>query len=164
MTYLHQLYGLNPGDSRYRSKLKSRKQNIFPSELIFVKVKTNTAEIVLSKTVFDNTVHYSTDKDSPTNDVASTSKSDIAVTAKFFQKWAGHHSRNELATKDWRNWKNRNVWVSDNLSNSWAVQSMPQWTMKASNVWLILLALIIFLTHERYRACHSKQWKRQTFG
>ena len=77
MTYLHQLYGLNPGDSRYRSKLKSSIKNIFPSELIFVKVKTNTAEIVLSKTVFDNTVHYSTDKDSPTNDVASTIKSDI---------------------------------------------------------------------------------------
>ena len=77
MTYLHQLYVLNPGGSRYRSKLKSRIQNIFPSELIFVKVKTNTAEIVLSKTVFDNTVQYSTDKDSLTNDVASTIKSDI---------------------------------------------------------------------------------------
>ena len=64
MTYLHQLYGLNPGDSRYKSKMKSRIQNIFPLELIFVKVKTNSAEIVLSKTVFGNTLHYSIDKDS----------------------------------------------------------------------------------------------------
>ena len=77
MTYLYQLYGLNPGDSRYKSKLKSRIQNIFPSELIFVKVKTNIAEIVLSKTVFDNIIHYSIDKDSSINEVASIIKSDI---------------------------------------------------------------------------------------
>ena len=44
--------------------MKSRIQRIFSSELIFVKVKTNSAEIVLSKTVFENTVHYSIDKDS----------------------------------------------------------------------------------------------------
>ena len=58
--------------------MKSSIKNIFPSELIFVKVKTNTAEIVLSKTVFDNTVHYSIDKDSSVNEVASVIKSDIA--------------------------------------------------------------------------------------
>ena len=82
MTYLHQLYGLNPGDSRYRSKLKSRIQNIFPSELIFVKVKTNIAEIVLSKTVFDNIIHYSIDKDSSINEVASIIKLDIVSYCK----------------------------------------------------------------------------------
>ena len=82
MTYLYQLYGLNPGDSRYKSKLKSRIQNIFPSELIFVKVKTNTAEIVLSKTVFDNTIHYSIDKDSSLNEIASIIKSDIVSYCK----------------------------------------------------------------------------------
>ena len=82
MTYLHQLYGLNPGGSRYRSKLKSRIQNIFPSELIFVKVKTNIAEIVLSKTVFDNIIHYSIDKDSSINEVASIIKLDIVSYCK----------------------------------------------------------------------------------
>ena len=82
MTYLHQLYGLNPGDSKCRRKLKSRTQNIFPSELIFVKVKTNTAEIVLSKTVFDNTVRYSINKDSSINEVASIIKSDIVSYCK----------------------------------------------------------------------------------
>ena len=56
--------------------MKSRIQNVFP-ELIFVKVKTNTAKIVLSKTVFDNTLHYSTAKDSSVNEVASIIKSDI---------------------------------------------------------------------------------------
>ena len=82
MTYLYQLYGLNPGDSRYKSKLKSRIQNIFPSELIFVKVKTNIAEIVLSKTVFDNIIHYSIDKDSSINEVASIIKLDIVSYCK----------------------------------------------------------------------------------
>ena len=83
MTYLHQFYGLNPGGSRYRSKLKSRIQNIFPSELIFVKVKTNTTEItVLRKIAFDNTVHYSIDKNSPTNEVTSIIISDIVSYCK----------------------------------------------------------------------------------
>ena len=82
MTYLYQLYGLNPGDSRCRSKLKSSIQNIFPSELIFVKVKTNTAEIVLSKTVFDNTVYYSIEKVSSINEVASIIKLDIVSYCK----------------------------------------------------------------------------------
>ena len=82
MTYLHQLYRLNPGDSRYRNKLKSRIQNIFPSELIFAKVKTNTAEVVLRKTVCDNTVHYSIDKDSSINEVASIIKLDIVSYCK----------------------------------------------------------------------------------
>ena len=121
MTYLHQLYGLNPGDKRYRSKLKSRIQNIFPSELIFVKVKTNTAEIVLSKNVFDNTVHYSTDKDSPTNDVASTIKSDIVSYRKNLPEMS--------------------------------------WPLKIEKIERIEMSesLRIFLTRERYRACHSEQ-------
>ena len=82
MTYLYQLYRLNPGDSRCRSKLKSSIQNIFPSELIFAKVKTNTAEVVLRKTVCDNTVHYSIDKDSSINEVASIIKLDIVSYCK----------------------------------------------------------------------------------
>ena len=82
MTYLHQFYGLNPGDSRYRSKLRNIIQNIFSSELISVKVKTNTTEIFLRKIVFDNTVHYSIDKDSPTNEVTSIIISDIVSYCK----------------------------------------------------------------------------------
>ena len=62
--------------------MKSRIQNIFPSELIFVKVKTNTAETVLRKTVFDNTTHYSIDKDSSINEVAFIIKSDIVSYCK----------------------------------------------------------------------------------
>ena len=62
--------------------MKSRIQNVFPPELIFVKVKTNIAEIVLSKTVFGNTAHYSIDKDSSINEVASIIKLDIASYCK----------------------------------------------------------------------------------
>ena len=62
--------------------MKSSIKNIFPSELIFVKVKTNTAEIVLSKTVFDNTVYYSIDKVSSINEVASIIKLDIVSYCK----------------------------------------------------------------------------------
>ena len=62
--------------------MKSRIQNIFPSELIFVEVKTNTAEIILRKTIFDNTAHYSFDKDLSINEVASTINSDIVSYCK----------------------------------------------------------------------------------
>ncbi|MEM7299099.1 MAG: hypothetical protein AAF391_12640, partial [Bacteroidota bacterium] len=77
MTFLHQLYGLCPGDSRYRNKLKSRIQNSFPLQLLFITAKTNTTEIVISKTIFDNAVHPSIDKYSSIVEVASTIRTDI---------------------------------------------------------------------------------------
>ena len=77
MIFLHELYGLNPGDSRYRSKLKNRIQTCFPTELLFVTANANKAEIVINKTVFDNGVHHSIDKETSIKEVASTIRSDI---------------------------------------------------------------------------------------
>ena len=36
MRVLHEIYGLNPGDTRYRNNLKSRIQQAFPNKIAFL--------------------------------------------------------------------------------------------------------------------------------
>ena len=47
MLVLHEIYGLNPGDTRYRNKLKSRIQQAFPNKIAFLTAKHNVSEIVV---------------------------------------------------------------------------------------------------------------------
>ena len=48
MNILHELYGLQPNDSRYRHVLKKRLQEKFPDQLCFLTAKSNTAEVVIN--------------------------------------------------------------------------------------------------------------------
>ena len=48
MTVLHGLYGFHPEDARYRGKLKARIQTAYPEKLLFLSLRQNTAEVVVS--------------------------------------------------------------------------------------------------------------------
>ena len=48
MITLHELYGVHPTGTRYRSKLKKKNEATFPNQLCFLTAKVNTAEIVIS--------------------------------------------------------------------------------------------------------------------
>ena len=48
MRILHDLFGANTEDTRYRSKLKARIQAAYPDKLFFLTVDANTAEVVTS--------------------------------------------------------------------------------------------------------------------
>ena len=48
MKVLHDIFGLETEDTRYRSKLKSRIQTTFPSKLYFLTVNSNIPEVVLN--------------------------------------------------------------------------------------------------------------------
>ena len=51
MRVLHELYKLNPEDTRYRSKLKSRLLNMYKESITFLKPQKNQAEIVINTDV-----------------------------------------------------------------------------------------------------------------
>ena len=53
MITLHELYGVHPTDTRYRSKVKKKIEATFPNELGFLTAKVNTAEIVISVDTID---------------------------------------------------------------------------------------------------------------
>ena len=59
------------------NKLKKIIEQNFPSQLLFVTSKVNTAEIVISHSVFDNVFHHSVDKKSAIVKVASVLRADI---------------------------------------------------------------------------------------
>ena len=48
MAALHELYGLNVGDSRYRSKLKTILTDKFPNQLSFIPIHHNKPDVVMS--------------------------------------------------------------------------------------------------------------------
>ena len=45
---LHKLCGLHPENARYRGQLKARIQTAYPEKLLFLSVRQNTAEVVVS--------------------------------------------------------------------------------------------------------------------
>ena len=57
--------------------IKLKKEQNFPSQLLFVTAKANTAEIVISQSVFDNGLHHYVDKKSSIVEVASVLREDI---------------------------------------------------------------------------------------
>ena len=63
MSVLHAIYGLNPGDTRYRSKLKGRIQSDFKEKLYFLFIDKNTPEVVINReaieshTLFNDSAH-----------------------------------------------------------------------------------------------------------
>ena len=77
MNKLHQIYDLSSGDCRYRNKLKNKIQNSFPDKLCFLVPSVNVAEVVISKTVFENAIHHSLDPDSVIRKTASVLRNDI---------------------------------------------------------------------------------------
>ena len=77
MRLLHEIYGLNVGDCRYRGKLKKKIECAFPNELAFVAAKVNTAEVVICKSVFESTYHCSIDKTTTVDEAALLLRKDI---------------------------------------------------------------------------------------
>ena len=63
MSVLHAIYGLNPGDKRYRNKLKGRIQSYFKEKLYFLFIDKNTPEVVINReaieshTLFNDSAH-----------------------------------------------------------------------------------------------------------
>ena len=55
----HEIYGIQVGDSRTRNKLKKRIESHFTNMLAFIAPGYNVAEIVISKTVLDDTLPHS---------------------------------------------------------------------------------------------------------
>ena len=53
MNVLHELYGLQTHDTRYRNKLKNRLQSAFPDQLCFLPRRTKSANIVISASAID---------------------------------------------------------------------------------------------------------------
>ena len=86
MTVLHNIFGLSPGDDRYRNKLKKRIEKTFPNELLFVKAKEKTPEIVVSRSILENTVHRSIDMNATIIEVASLLRQDIISQCKTFEE------------------------------------------------------------------------------
>ena len=48
MANIHNAYALHPNDTRYRSKLKERIENDYKKQLLFVKFKNNSPDVVIS--------------------------------------------------------------------------------------------------------------------
>ena len=54
MANIHNAYALHPNDTRYRSKLKERIENDYKKQLLFVKVKNNSPDVVISSKALDS--------------------------------------------------------------------------------------------------------------
>ena len=61
MRFLHRLYKLNPSDTRYRNKLKTRICNEFSESLTFLTPANNQAEVVISTSILFDQCHLSDD-------------------------------------------------------------------------------------------------------
>ena len=61
MRFLHGLYKLNPSDTRYRNKLKTRICNEFSESLTFLTPANNQAEAVINASVSSEQSHLSDD-------------------------------------------------------------------------------------------------------
>ena len=95
MTVLHELFGLQPNDSRYRNKLKNRFQSTFPDQLYFLTAKANTADIVISASAVD--AHEDDIKrDSNIVKVADFLRDDILEYSKNIPKLSWPPSLDEL--------------------------------------------------------------------
>ena len=70
MRVLHEIYGLNVVASRTRKKLKQQIDDYFLDKLPFVVTRHYIAEIVICKTVLDDTVNHSMDIQSSIKNVA----------------------------------------------------------------------------------------------
>ena len=58
MKVLHDIFGLETEDTRYRSKLKTRIETAFPNKLYFLKVANNIPEIVINAGAIDNHITF----------------------------------------------------------------------------------------------------------
>ena len=70
MKVLHEIYGIQGGDSRTRNKLKKRIESHFTNMLAFIAPSHNVAEIVISKTVLDDTLAHSSNVQTSIKNVA----------------------------------------------------------------------------------------------
>ena len=61
MRFLHGLYKLNPSDTSYRNKLKTRICNEFSESLTFLTPANNQADVVISTFVLSEQYHLSDD-------------------------------------------------------------------------------------------------------
>lgn len=59
MKVLHEMYGLSIGDCRYRNKLKNCIKEKFTDKLHFATVGINNSEVVISRSVLENTIQPS---------------------------------------------------------------------------------------------------------
>ena len=85
MTVLHELYGLHPEDARYRGKLKARIQTAYPEKLLFLSLRQNTAEVVVS-TEGVNSHYLFNDQGQIIKQAAGYLRSDILDYAKRIPK------------------------------------------------------------------------------
>ena len=58
MKVVHDIFGLETEDTRYRSKLKSRIKTTFPSKLYFLTVNSNIPEVVINASAIDSHITF----------------------------------------------------------------------------------------------------------
>ena len=58
MKVLHDIFGPETEDTRYRSKLKSRIQTTFQSNLYFLTVNSNIPEVVINASAIDSHITF----------------------------------------------------------------------------------------------------------
>ena len=77
MIVLQEIYDIGMRDKRYWGKLKNRREERFPDQLIFVTAKMNNPEVVISNQVFQDTIHHSVNKNTTVEKAASLIREDI---------------------------------------------------------------------------------------
>ena len=77
MNVMQEIYSIGMRDKRYQGKLKKRIEKQFPVQLIFVTAKVNNPEVVISNMVFQDTIHYSVNKNKTVEKAASLIREDI---------------------------------------------------------------------------------------
>ena len=99
MTVLHELYGLHPEDARYRGKLKARIQIAYPEKLLFLSLRQNTAEVVVSAEGV-NSYYLFNDQDQIIKQAADYLRNDILDYAKRIPKLTWRPNVEELNSEE----------------------------------------------------------------
>ena len=76
MAVLHELYGVEIGDCRYRHTLKKWLQENFPGQLLFLAPKPTKTEVVINSSTI-NAQHLTVDRQININNVAEQLRDDI---------------------------------------------------------------------------------------
>ena len=58
MKVLHEIFGLETEDTRYRSELKSRIQSTYPSKLYLLIVSSNIPEVIVNASAIESHATY----------------------------------------------------------------------------------------------------------
>ena len=79
MKVLHEIFCIQVGDSRTRNRLKKRIESHFTNLLAFIAPGHNVVEIVINKTVLDDTLPHSSNVQTSIKNIALHLRQEIIV-------------------------------------------------------------------------------------